>query len=81
MSLDFICGKSFLVKGTARVRAITAAGTLEDQQGGHSDRVREVRSGGRTVDLDSKCEGKPVYKEETGPNKIIHFTKITLTAE
>lgn len=38
-------------------------------------------SQGRTVDLDSKCEGKPVYKEETGPNKIIHFTKITLTAE
>ena len=47
MSLDFIRGKSFLVKGTARVRAITAAGTLEDQQGGHSDRVREVRSRGR----------------------------------
>lgn len=35
------------MKGTARVRAITAAGTLEDQQGGHSDRVREVRSRGR----------------------------------
>ena len=31
------------------------------------------------MDLDSKCEGKPVYKGETGPNKIIHFTKITLT--
>lgn len=77
------------MKGTARVRALLAAGTLEDQQGGRSDRVREVRRGGgqegaasqvRTVWIDLS-DGKPVYKgRRQGPSKI-HFTKITLTAE
>lgn len=32
----------------------------------------------RTLDFDSKCDGKPVNKEETGSN--LHFTKITLAA-
>lgn len=34
-------------EGNSKSKGHTAAGTLEDQQGGHSDRVREVRSRGR----------------------------------
>ena len=65
MSLDFICG-SLPGEGDSKSKGHNGSwhvgGSARRLQGS----TREC-GGGRGQDLDSKCDGKPAYKEETGP--------------